>query len=252
MTGEVKTLILDVETHPTSGYVWQLFDANLSLNQIIEPGGIMSWAAKWYGDDEVWYSSINMTTKRNMLKEIWKMLDEADEVVGWNSNSFDLKLLNAAFAVAGMGPPSPYKKVDLMRTVKSQMKFISNKLDFVSGQFGVGHKLEHEGFDLWVKCMNKDQEAWARFEDYNVQDVLLTERMYDKLRGWITSGINRSTVAQGFVCHNCGSSHLQSRGTAITTTMTYRRYQCQDCGAWPRERLSIKTEKKSPTLVRTV
>lgn len=251
MTAEVKTLILDIETFPTQAYVWGLFDQNVGLNQIIKPGQIVSWAAKWAGSDEVEYSSINMTTPRKMLKEIWKLLDEADEVVGWNSNSFDLKYLNAMFAVMGFGPPSPYKRVDLMRTVKSQMKFVSNKLDFISGEFGIGHKIEHEGFDLWVKCMAKDQEAWARFEEYNIQDVLLTERMYDKLRGWITNGVNRSTFHNEMICHQCGSSHLQSRGIARTTTMTYRRYQCQDCGSWPRERIAIKQDRKNQ-LVRTV
>jgi hypothetical protein len=250
MTG-VKTLIVDIETVPSVVYAWGLFDQNIALSQIVRAGGIVSWAAKWLDSEDVEYSSVNMTTHRSMIREMWKLLNEADEVVGWNSNSFDIKLLNAAFAIYGFGPPSPYKKVDLMRTVKSQMKFISNKLDFISGEFGVGHKLEHEGFDLWVKIMHKDQEAWARFEDYNVQDVLLTERMYYKLRGWITSGVNRSTVTKGFVCHNCGSTHLQSRGTAPTTTMTYRRYHCQDCGAWPRERIAIKADR-SQQLVRTV
>lgn len=249
--GDVKTLILDLETQPTKGYVWQMFDNNLGLNQIVEPGKVISWAAKWYGDDDVYYSSINMTSHKNMVHEIWKMLNDADEVVGWNSNSFDLKLLNAAFAVYGFGPPSPYKKVDLMRTVKSQMKFLSNKLDFVSGQFGVGHKLEHEGFDLWVKIMNKDQDAWKRFEEYNIQDVLLTERMYEKLRGWITNGVNRSTHSNSFVCPICGGTHLQKRGTAPTTTMLYQRYQCMSCGAWPRERIAIKKDR-SQQLVRTV
>lgn len=252
MNSEVKTLILDIETFPTAAYVWQLFDTNVNLNAIIKPGGIMSWAAKWHDSEDVWYSSINITSHKNMLKEVWKLLDEADEVVGWNSNSFDLKHLNAAFAVAGMGPPSPYKKVDLMRTVKSQMKFVSNKLDFISGEFGVGHKLEHEGFDLWVKCMKRDQEAWARFEEYNVQDVLLTERMYDRLRGWITTGVNRSTFYNDTVCDRCGSSHLQKRGVARTATMTYQRYQCMSCGAWPRDRNAIKVDRAQPTLVRTV
>jgi hypothetical protein len=249
--GDVKTLILDIETIPTQAYVWGLFDQNVGLSQIIKGGGVVSWAAKWAGSDEVEFSSTNMTSHKNMIHEVWKLLNEADEVVGWNSNSFDLKWLNAAFAVYGFGPPSPYKKIDLMRTVKSQMKFISNKLDFVSGEFGVGHKLEHEGFDLWVKIMRKDQEAWKRFEDYNVQDVLLTERMYNKLRGWITNGVNRSTVANAFVCPICGGTHLQKRGKALTTTMTYQRYQCMTCGAWPRERIAAKIDR-SMQLVRTV
>jgi predicted RNA-binding Zn-ribbon protein involved in translation (DUF1610 family) len=242
---DVRTLILDLETQPTSAFVWGLWDQRVGLNQIVEPGKIISWAAAWAGSDEVEYSSINITSHKKMIWEIWKLLDEADEAVGWNSNSFDLKLLNAAFAVYGFGPPSPYKRIDLMRTVKSQMKFISNKLDFVSGQFGVGHKMEHEGFGLWVRCMNGEQEAWDLMHAYNIEDVLLTERMYDKLRGWIHNGVNRSTVTKGFVCPSCGSSHLHSRGKAVTTTLTYARFQCQDCGTWSRERIAEKQPEKT-------
>ena len=242
---DVKTLVLDLETFPTQAYVWGLFDQNVGLNQIIEPGDVMSWSAKWVDDRNLYFSGLNMAVKEEMLAGIWEMLDEADEVVGWNSNSFDLKLLNAGFATLGWGPPSPYKKIDLMRIVKQNMKFVSNKLDFVSGQFDVGHKLEHQGFDLWVKCMQGDKKAWKIMREYNEQDVLLTERMYHKLRPWITTGVNRSNLEGKFVCSTCGSSHLHSRGYHRTTTMVYRKYQCQSCGAWPRERLAEKREEKT-------
>lgn len=248
-TALIKTLILDIETFPTQAYTWGLYNQNIGINQIIKPGGPVSWAAKWYGKDEVEYSSLNMATYEEMMYGIWELLNEADEVVGWNSNSFDLKHLNAAFAVLGFGPPSPYKKVDLMRVVKKNMKFVSNKLDFVSGQFNVGHKLEHEGFGLWVKCMAGNKKAWKQFEEYNIQDVLLTERMYEKLKGWIGGGVNRSNVANGHVCPECGSTHLNAHGYAFTNTMKYRRYQCMNCGAPSRQRVAEK-EDRSQQLVR--
>lgn len=240
----VKTLILDIETMPTQAYVWGLWDQNVGLNQIIEPGGILCWSAKWSGDDSIYYSGLDMASREEMLAAMWEMLDEADEAVQWNGNSFDLKHLNAEFAVAGFGPPSPYKKVDLLRTVKNNMKFVSNKLDFVSGQFGVGHKLEHTGFDLWVGCMRGDKKAWKIMREYNEQDVLLTERMYDKLRPWITSGVNRSSLRGDPVCPVCGGSHLQRRGISRTTTQVYQRWQCK-CGAWSRSRLAEKREEKT-------
>lgn len=239
----MKTLILDVETYPTEAYVWGLFDQNVGLNQIIEPGALLSWSAKWAGEDYIYFSGLNTATHAEMLAGLWDMLDEADEVVGWNSNSFDLKLINAAFAVLGWGPPSPYKKIDLMRVVKQNMKFVSNKLDFVSGQFGVGHKLEHQGFELWVQCMQGNKAAWRTMREYNEQDVLLTERMYDRLRPWITTGVNRSAIALAHVCPTCGSDHLQSRGTQMTTTIQYNRWHCQSCGAWSRTRIGEKQDR---------
>lgn len=245
----MKTLILDLETFPTEAYVWGLWQQNVNLPAIKEPGSIACWASKWYDEEYVEFSSVHMTKPKYMLEEIWHRLDEADEVVGWNSNSFDLKLLNADFAVAGMGPPSPYKKIDLMRTVKQQMKFLSNKLDFVAGRFGVGHKLPHAGFDMWLGCMEGDPASWKMMQEYNEQDVLLTERMYEKLRPWITSGLNRSAVSLAHVCPYCGGTHLQSRGTTRTTTLTYNRFQCQECGGWSRARLAEKQEATTQLVI---
>lgn len=243
MTDNIRTLFLDIETAPAKAYVWRMFDNNISLDMMQEYDGVLSWASKWAGEDYTDFSSVHMTNKKSMLQEVWRRLDEADEVVGFNSNSFDLRWLNAEFAVVGMGPPSPYKKIDLMRTVKRDMKFISNKLAYLSERFNVGEKLPHEGFDLWAKCMQGDEEAWATMEAYNRQDVVLTEELYDKLRPWITTGVNRSAVSLGHVCPSCGSVHLQSRGTARTTTMTYRRYHCQGCGAWSRARVADKHDR---------
>lgn len=39
-------------------------------------------------------------------------------------------------------------------------------------------------------------------------------------------------------CPSCGSTHLQSRGTAETKTATYKRYQCQACSKWTRKVIS--------------
>jgi hypothetical protein len=239
----IKTLILDLETFPTEAYVWGLWQQNIGLTQIKAPGYIASWASKWVDVDELEYSSVEFASRKDMLREVWKLLDEADEVVGWNSNSFDLKLLNAEFALFGMGPPSPYKKIDLMRTVKNQMRFISNKMAFISEQFGAGSKVEHQGFPLWTACMNGNKKAWKLFREYNEQDVLLTESMYHELRPWITTGVNRSAYNNEHCCPTCGSHKLQRRGTSLTTTLAYQRWHCKDCGAWSRSKLANKADR---------
>src|SRR3546814_6332122 len=40
------------------------------------------------------------------------LLDEADVVIGQNSDRFDLPTINGRALVAGLKPPSPYKTVD--------------------------------------------------------------------------------------------------------------------------------------------
>ena len=153
----------------------------------------------------------------------------------------DLPILNKEFLLHSLNPPSPAKKIDLLRTVRSNFRFTSNKLDYVSQQLGLGKKVEHEGFELWLKCMDKDSAAWSRMEKYNIQDVILLEKLYYKLLPWIKSLPNHNLESDSHVCPSCGSKHLQKRGTNQTITATYQRYQCKGCGSWSQGTKAIKT-----------
>ena len=235
----VKTLVLDIETQPALVYAWGLWDQNVGLNQIVDRGGVLSWAGMWAGEEHVMFDSIQRNSRHDMLLNMYNLLEEADEVVGWNSNSFDLKHLNGEFWLQGWAPPAPYKRIDLMRVVKSNFKMLSNKLEFNLQERLGEHKLKHEGFELWTKCIAGDKEAWRIMEEYNCQDTIRTEQLYQTLRPWIPgSGVNRSAEELAHVCPECGGKHLQRRGVARTTTQQYRRYQCVDCGTWSRARLS--------------
>jgi hypothetical protein len=166
-----------------------------------------------------------------MLKRV-KTLMEADVIVHYNGTKFDIPTLNKEFVKRGMLPPSPYKQVDLLRVVRREFKFASNKLDYVSRALGLGGKEKHDGFMLWVDCMNNNLAAWKKMEKYNRQDVTLLEKLYNHLLPWIRSHPNHSAKAGVTCCPSCGSLDFQSRGTQATSTMTYQRYHCQDCGTW--------------------
>ena len=97
----------------------------------------------------------------------------------------------------------------------------------------IGRKVEHEGFGLWMKCMQGNIAAWNRMIKYNKQDVVLLEQVYEKFKPYITNHPNMGMyLERDFVCPNCGSNHLQSKGYKITKTRKYKRYQCQKCGAY--------------------
>lgn len=243
LSTKIRTLVLDIETQPAEAFVWGLFDQNIGINMLKNVGGTMSWAAKWAGEKDMYFSSLHHSGKVPMVVNMWHLLNEADEVVGWNSQSFDTRHLNTEFIKLGLPPPSPYKQIDLMRTVKSKMRFISNKLDFVSQTLGVGKKVEHEGFELWLACMNGDKDAWARMREYNEHDVELTEKLYFKLRPWVTNNVSRAASTDGVVCTSCGSDHLHSHGTVRTRANVFKRYQCQECGTWVRSVIAEKIVK---------
>lgn len=237
----MKILLLDIESSPNTAHVWGLWQQNVSINQLMESSYVLCYAAKWYGDKEVMFDSVHKSRPKTMLKGIHRLLNDADAVVHYNGTKFDIPTLNKEFLLHSFNPPSPYKQIDLLRVVRSNFRFPSNKLDYVAQRLNLGKKHEHEGHELWVKCMNGDKDAWKRMEKYNIQDVVLLENLYGHLLPWIKSHPNHNLFSDGHVCPNCSSSSLQRRGTAISATGTYQRYQCRSCGTWSQSTKSIKS-----------
>jgi len=240
----LRTLVLDIENSYVLGGVWGLFNQNLSLDQMLDYGTVLCWAAKWHGEKAITYRDY---TQLDFLDELWGMLDDADAVLTYNGRRHDIPLLNREFIKMGMGPPSPFKHIDLYETVKRNFKFPSGKMQHVLTELNLPTKVEHEGFKLWVKCLEGDEKAWATMKKYNIQDVKVLEKLYDKMLPWINNHPNHSLHAKDFVCPHCGSKHLQSRGVYRTTVGQYRRYYCKDCQSWSRERfteLDLETRKK--------
>jgi hypothetical protein len=237
----MKILLLDIESSPNTAHVWGLWQQNVSINQLMESSYVLCYAAKWYGDKEVIFDSVHKSRPKTMLKGIHGLLNDADAVVHYNGTKFDIPTLNKEFLLHSFNPPSPYKQIDLLRVVRSNFRFPSNKLDYVAQRLNLGKKHEHEGHELWVKCMNGDKDAWKRMEKYNIQDVVLLENLYGHLLPWIKSHPNHNLFSDGHVCPNCSSSSLQRRGTAISATGTYQRYQCRNCGTWSQSTKSIKS-----------
>lgn len=238
----MKILLLDVETSPNTVHCWGLWQQNVGINQILESSEVMCWAAKWYGEKDVAFMSNKDNTHKEMLAGIYDLICAADVVVHYNGKKFDMPTLNKEFLLQGWPPPAPYKQIDLLRVVRSNFKFPSNKLDYVAQRLKVGKKTPHEGHELWVKCMNKDPQAWKKMERYNKQDVKLLEKVYNALLPWIKSHPNHNLyVDDGHVCTNCGSSHLIKRGFNRTVGGVYQRYQCTDCGSWSQGTKSVKS-----------
>lgn len=236
----MKILLLDIETAPNTAYVWGLWKQNISISQIVDSSSMLCWAAKWLDEDEYEFSSI-LQGKKYMLKGIHKLLSEADAVVHYNGSRFDIPTLNKEFLEAGMPPPSPYAQIDLLKTARQQFRFPSNKLDYVARALGLEGKKKHEGFELWIKCMNKDKEAWERMKEYNIQDVYLLEAVYYEFLPWIKNHPNKAIHNDSeHSCPSCGSKHIQKRGFNVTSGGKYQRFQCQDCGSWSASR---RTEK---------
>jgi DNA polymerase elongation subunit (family B) len=238
----MKILLLDIETSPNVAHVWGIWQQNVGLSQLLESSYTMCYSAKWLGDDQIYFDSVQKSEPKSMLEGIHGLLEQADAVVHYNGTKFDMPTLNKEFIIHKMDPPPPIKQIDLLRVVKSQFRFPSNKLDYVAQRLSLGKKKDHEGHILWVKCMNGDKKAWKTMEEYNIQDVILLEKLYKKLLPWIKSPINLNIMKKdrnGFDCPTCGKASLISKGFSYTTTGAYQRYHCKACGAFSVDKRSV-------------
>lgn len=225
----MKILFLDLETSPNLAHVWGLWQQNVAITQLEKSTEVICFGARWLGTDKVIFKSVHHHGKQKMLDELHKIMNEADVLIGWNSAAFDSKHIKREFIENGYLPPKPWKELDLMRIVRSQFKFPSNKLDYVAQKLGVGAKVQHSGFQLWLDCMAGNNKAWSEMKEYQIQDVNLLVDLYAILLPWINNHPNNSTPGE-YSCTNCGSTDLNKDGIKHLATGKVQRYQCTNCG----------------------
>lgn len=245
---DVRVLTIDIENAPNIVHTWGLFNQNIGINQVVEPAKTFGVGFKWYHERTATFVSDFREGHEEMLRQTHAALSEADIVIGYNHVGFDLPHLNREFAKAELTPVKPSKNVDLLRVVRKQFKMTSNKLDFVAEYFGLGNKTTHTGHQLWKDCMAGDAKAWALMEKYCKQDVVLTEKVYNKLLPWIPNHPHLGMwIGNEWVCSNCGADidPETPSGTAHTFNQQYNSFQCTDCGHWLRSSRSKGVKLKT-------
>lgn len=252
-----RVLFLDIETAPIIAYVWGLWENNVGLNQIRTDWYVLSWAAKWLDSNEVMQMDMRRDPASNddskILKRMWKLLDEADIVVTQNGRAFDVKKLNARFLEHGFKPYSPFKQIDTKLIAKKYFGFPSNKLEYMAKKLNLKNqkltKREFNGFELWVGCLAGKRAAWNEMRDYNIQDVVVLEELWQRMEPWANS-INFSlwSPSEPHIC-SCGSRELQCRGYAYTSAGRFHRYQCKKCGTWSRGKRNLLSKEEKAELV---
>jgi hypothetical protein len=253
-----KILIFDIETAPILGYVWGLWDNNLALNQVYQDWSILSWSAKWLDDkpENVMYQDQRnarvIENDKKLLKDIWRLLDEADIVITQNGKKFDVKKLNARFIMNEMQPPSSFRHIDTIQIARKHFAFTSNKLEYMTDKLCTKYKKQKHnkfsGFELWIQCLKGNKEAWQEMEIYNKYDVLSLEELYKKLQVWDHS-INFDVYNNNeFPSCKCGSDSFRKRGFFYTNLGKYQRFKCKKCGTETRSRKNLLSKDKRESL----
>ena len=236
-----KILLFDIETALMEVYVWGLYKQRIPHTNIIKDKDgsekswfVLSWAAKWLFDDNVQSDIVTPSESKSrndkrILKSIWKLLDEAEIVIGHNLDRFDIRKLNARFIDNDINPPSPFRSIDTLKVARKEFAFVSYKQDFLTKHFELENKLKTE-FQLWVDCMQGDQARLDEMAKYNRHDVMGLEQVYLKLRPYIKNHPNLGVLVDMDVCPNCGCEYLDETDSVyFTTANKFPVYRCQGC-----------------------
>lgn len=227
-------LVFDIETSPHLADVFDVWGQVGGPSKIRVPGRVICWAAKWHGSRKVEFMSDHHDGHDAMVSGIRDLIDRADIVVGFNHVKFDLKHLRREWLEAGLTPARPHKDVDLYRVVKANFAFPSSSLNYVARALSLGEKVHHDGLGLWRACTDGDDKAWQRMKRYCVQDVRLTERLYDRLLPFIHGHPHVRVGGDGLTCNRCGSSDLEGSGSYTASVHSYAQYRCRSCGGFVR------------------
>jgi len=252
-----KILIYDVETAPIMAYVWKRWKTNVSLDQTISEWFMICWSAKWLYSDSIMGECLTpeealKQDDSRIVKKLWKLVDEADIVVAYNGKRADVPWMNTRFIVHGMQPPKPYFVVDPCDAARKKFGFSSNKMDALAGYFGIEHKMETGGFDLWKRCMYGEKEALNKMLLYNNKDVQILEEVYLKMLPWLPQHPNLANLMNENCCCKCGSTDYRPlKGKYYYTSVSkYQLFRCSKCGTVFRGRMNLNP-KKAVNLIST-
>jgi len=249
----MNILTFDIETSPHLSFHWGRWQQNIPKAFTVSESSTLCWAAKWYGSKKKDVMAMTLWDDGHdaMIEGIWELLDEADVVIGFNSNKFDVKRVNAEFLRLGLGAPSPYQKIDLLLQAKKHFAFSSNKLKDLLIELGLTPKLEDNvNMQLWMDVVYSNKKAAQnRMNAYCKQDVSSTEELYNYLLGWIDPHpnwglfVNDVSNPDNPVCPNCGGQHLHKHKKRYTKVKSYMQWYCNDCGKYSRGRKALVKAK---------
>lgn len=250
-----KLVVIDIETSLMEGYFWQPGENYITIDQIIKDWEILCFTAKELGQDVVlnvdarggYCKGFKAHTDIAVAEKLWELLDYADFIIAHNGKRFDNKKIRAKLKDLGFPPPSPYKVIDTLSIARREFNFSSNKLDFLSQHFGFGGKQDTGGIQLWIDCMNGDEEAWETMIQYCENDVCILEEIYLELRPWDSYHPNLAVYSEDdeMRCGTCFSTHLalEEGKKATTNTSAFSVYRCQDCGAVKRDKHNTRSKE---------
>jgi len=198
-----KILYLDIEVALMKVYTYDLYVPSKRLRpaQIDTRKYIICWAAAWLNgenkidggilSDVITQRETKTQNDKRVCQSIFDLMNEADFIVGHNSDSFDLKVLRWRFLKHGMGFPIVNKTFDTFKLAGKYTRPESRGLEDLSLQLGGRAKMgldEHE----WREIVEQGTpRLLAKADKYCRGDVREGVRVFKYYADAVTSAGGR-------------------------------------------------------------
>lgn len=231
----IKRLFFDIETSPNVVYSWRIgYNLNIGFENIIDERKIICISYKWENENKIHTLTWDKNQcDKQMLIDFIKEANQADEMIAHNGDRFDIKWIRTRCIYHRIPMFPNYKTLDTLKKAKSGFNFNSNRLDYIAQYLGVGTKVKHSGFDMWVKVMKGDKTAMSEMVNYCEGDIVVLEDVFLTMQNYIKPNTHAGVINNNlkYSCPCCSSEQSTLIKNNVTAMGTIKRLmECNDCG----------------------
>jgi uncharacterized protein YprB with RNaseH-like and TPR domain len=171
--------------------------------------------------------------ERKLLKDISARLLDADVWLTHYGTWFDVPFVNSRLLYHKLPTlPANFSHIDTWKISRNRLKLRSNRLVTISDFLGTEDEKNAIKPEQWIRAMGGHRPSMNYIVEHCRRDVLVLEEVYNRLRPLVLDHPSRGLIDGRGGCGVCGEQKLQKRGTHVTRTRKYQRFQCSGCGAW--------------------
>lgn len=243
-----RVLYIDIETSYAVGKFWGNRMYKVDVIDLIQPPKVIMVGWMWHGDKKAksiclkdfpgYKPGLFNIDDRGVVDKAWDLLNEADIVIGQNSQTFDVRILNARFWHYGMGATSEFDQEDTKRNAKRVFGLPSYKLKFMLKYRGLPQKMDSGGIGTWDRTIEEGKD-WNKMGVYCRNDVEVLPPLDDSMESFI----KRKTIANLYTrklnhcpTATCMSKDIRKEGLSLLKTGSKQKWGCKVCGTtWKTE-----------------
>lgn len=171
--------------------------------------------------------------EKRLLVDITTTMLAADVWLGHYAIYYDLPFINTRLLYHHLPVlPANFAQIDTWRISRNRLKLRNNRLHTIQDFLKLKEEKNAIKPEQWIRALGGHKPSMAYICEHNRRDVLVLEEAYERLKPLVLDHPNKGLIDGRGGCGVCGEQKLVKRGTHITRTRKFQRYQCSACGSW--------------------